>query len=415
MTRMPKETKLYDLLEVKPDASDADLKKSYRKLALRYHPDKNPDAGDQFKEISHAYEVLSDPQKREIYDRYGEEGLNGQGGMGGGMNAEDLFSNIFGGSFFGGAGRGGRSSGPKRGKDMIHQLRVSLEDLYKGKTAKLALQKNVLCSDCNGRGGKEGAVSDCGGCRGTGVKVTLRQFGPMVQQMQQVCNECNGEGQVIKEKDRCKTCAGKKIRGDKKVLEVHIERGMKDGQKIVFNGEGDQQPGVQPGDVVIVLDEKEHPKFSRKNDDLIYKAEIDLLTALAGGKMAIEHLDGHIALVTIVPGEVIKPGDLKTIPGEGMPIYKRSQDYGDLYIQFDIKFPAPNSLTPAQLKSLEKILPARPALPDLTSKDVDEYVLSNVQNGKKFGGSGSRGGAYANSDDMDEDHDHGPQVQCAQQ
>lgn len=405
---MVKDTKYYDALGVSPSASESELKKAYRKLALKYHPDKNPDAGDKFKEISHAYEVLSDPKRRDIYDRFGEEGLQG-GGMGADpMSAEDLFASFFGGGggFFGGGGRG--PSGPRRGKDMMHQLRVSLEDLYKGKVSKLALQKDVVCSACEGRGGKEGAVQECSGCQGRGVKITIKQFGPMVQQLQQTCPDCKGEGQIIREQDRCKVCKGKKIVREKKVLEVHIDKGMRDGQRVVFSGESDQTPGVEPGDVVIVIDEKPHPNFQRKGDDLIFKAEIDLVTALAGGKLAIPHLDNHVALINILPGEVIKPGDLKTVPGEGMPIYRRSQDFGDLYIQFEIKFPEKNWVAEDKLLALEELLPQRRPVPDLSGKEVDEYTLSDVDPSRRMGGS--------SGDHMETDEDQEqPSVQCAQQ
>ncbi|KAJ2987759.1 Type I HSP40 co-chaperone, partial [Globomyces sp. JEL0801] len=258
----------------------------------------NPDAGDQFKDISHAYEVLSDPQKREIYDRYGEDGLKEGGGGHGNMSPEDLFSHLFGG---GGGMFGGRQQqqrGPRKGKDMGHGLKVSLEDLYKGKTSKLALQKQILCTGCEGRGGKEGSVKTCTGCNGRGVKVIMRQLGPMIQQMQQTCTDCNGEGETIRAADRCKTCNGKKI------LEVFVERGMKDGQKITFTGEGDQAPGIIPGDIVIVIEEKEHSRFKRKGDDLYIDIKIDLLTALAGGQFAIPHLDDRTLLISILPGTV---------------------------------------------------------------------------------------------------------------
>ena len=410
---MVKDTKLYDLLGVRPEADDAELKKAYRKLALKYHPDQNPEAGDKFKEISHAYEVLSDQQRREVYDRFGEEGLQG-GGMGADpMSAEELFSSFFGGGGFFGGGSGHRSSGPRKSKDMVHQLRVSLEDLYNGKTSKLALQKNVVCKGCEGRGGKEGAVKQCGGCRGTGVKVVIRQLGPMIQQSQMSCPDCNGEGQIINAKDRCKQCQGKKVVAEKKILEVHIDRGMRDSQKITFSGEADQVPGLPAGDVVIVLDEKPHPRFQRKGDDLIMKYEVDLTTALCGGKLAIPHLDEHIMLITVLPGEIIKPGETKFIAGEGMPIYRRSQDYGDLYIHFDVQFPDKNWAPPAHLEKLAALLPPRKEVGDLKGKTVDEYTLADVDPTRRRG-SGGRGG-HGHSMDMDEDEDHGPQVQCAQQ
>ena len=203
---------------------------------------------------------------------------------------------------------GGRSAGPRRGKDLVHRISVTLEDLYKGKVQKLALSKSVLCKTCEGRGGKKGAVQTCTSCRGQGVKVMLRQLGPMMQQIQQPCNECEGTGEMMNPRDRCKTCNGKKTNSERKVLEVHIDKGMKSGQQIKFAGESDQSPGVVPGDVVIVLEEKPHAKFQRKGDDLFCEAEIDLLTALGGGEFSIDHLDERALHVIIVPGEIIKPG-----------------------------------------------------------------------------------------------------------
>lgn len=226
--------------------------------------------------------------------------------MGGGMDPQDLFSHLFGGGMFGGGGRS-RPSGPRKGKDLVHRIKVSLEELYKGKTTKLALQKSVLCGKCEGRGGKEGAVKECASCRGQGTKTMLRQLGPMVQQMQTTCTDCNGEGQIVNPKDRCKTCNGAKVNRERKVLEVAVDRGMKDGQTITFNGEADQAPNTIPGDVIIVIEEKEHPIFKRKGDDLIMEQHVDLLTALAGGSFPVPHLDDKLFKVNIVPGELIKP------------------------------------------------------------------------------------------------------------
>jgi DnaJ family protein A protein 2 len=258
---------------------------------------------------------LSDPQKRTIYDQYGEEGLEQGGGGGGGMAAEDLFAQFFGGGggggpfggMFGGGG-GGRPQGPPKAKTILHMHKVSLEDIYKGKTSKLALQKSVICPKCTGLGGKEGAVKKCMGCDGRGVKNMMRQMGPMIQRFQTVCPDCGGEGEIIKEKDKCKQCNGKKTVVERKVLHVHVDRGARPGTKIEFRGEGDQSPGVEPGDVIFEIEQKPHARFDRKDDDLYFQADIDILTALGGGKINIEHLDERWVSIDIIPGEVIAPG-----------------------------------------------------------------------------------------------------------
>lgn len=226
------------------------------------------------------------------------------------MNAEDLFSQFFGGSMFGGGmfGGGMRDTGPKKARTIHHVHKVSLEDIYKGKVSKLALQKSVICSACDGRGGKEGAVKTCHGCNGTGAKTMMRQMGPMIQRFQTVCPDCGGEGELIRDRDRCKKCSGKKTVVERKVLHVHVDRGVKNGHRIELRGEGDQVPGVLPGDVVFEIEQKPHPRFTRKDDDLFFQADIDLLTALAGGDVHIEHLDDRWLTVHIYPGEVITPG-----------------------------------------------------------------------------------------------------------
>lgn len=212
-----------------------------------------------------------------------------------------------GGGFFGGGG-GGRQQAARKTKDLVHRVNVTLEDLYKGKTTKLALTRNALCNKCHGRGGKEGAVRTCPSCNGRGIKVTLRQMGPMIQQIQSGCDECSGMGEVINAKDRCSQCKGKKVMPEKKILEVHIDKGMKGGQTIVFNGESDQSPNSESGDVVIVIEEKPHEHFKRQDNNLITELEIDLLTALGGGQVTIRHLDDRALIINFVPGEVVKNG-----------------------------------------------------------------------------------------------------------
>jgi DnaJ family protein A protein 2 len=186
---MPKENEYYTRLGVEASASVDDIKKAYKKMAIKFHPDKNPnnpEAVEKFKEISEAYEVLSDEKKRQIYDKYGKDGLK-EGGFNA-HNAEDIFSQFFGGggfsSFFGGGG----NRGPKRTENIVHELQVTLEDLYKGKTSKLAVQRNVLCGKCSGSGAREGAsAAKCRTCEGRGVRIIIKQMGPMIQQMQTVC------------------------------------------------------------------------------------------------------------------------------------------------------------------------------------------------------------------------------------
>lgn len=402
---MVKDTKYYDVLGVDPGCNESQLKKAYYKLAKVYHPDKNPEAGDKFKEISHAYEVLSDPQKREVYDRHGEEGLSGDGG--GGMSAEDLFSQLFGGGMFN-SGQRRQPTGPRRGKDVGHCLKVTLEDLYCGKVSQLKLSKSVMCAKCDGRGGKAGAVRVCSSCQGQGVKLVIRQMGPMVQQTQVTCSDCRGEGEIINKADRCIECSGRKTVTQKKVLEVHIEKGMEDGTRIPFEGEGDQAPGILPGSVIIVLEQKPHAAFQRKKNDLYFDAQIDLVTALTGGSFHIRHLDERDLLVTILPGEVIKPGEVKCIEGEGMPSL-RHHVKGNLYVRFEIKFPPAYWAAPEVLQQLTQILPAAEPLPQL--KDPEEVMLSNVDPAQQ---SRAEGGA-CHDEDMDDEPHQGHGVQCAQQ
>jgi DnaJ homolog subfamily A member 2 len=229
------------------------------------------------------------------------------------MQAEDIFTQFFGGGGLGGMFGGGmRDTGPKKARPINHTHKVSLEDIFNGKTSKLALQKSVICPECEGRGGKAGAVRTCTGCNGIGMKTMMRQMGPMIQRFQTICPDCNGEGEIIREKDRCKKCKGKKTIVERKVLHVPVDRGVPNGHKIRFEGEGDQVPGVQPGDVEFEIEQKPHPRFNRKGDDLFYKARIHLYTALAGGKIHIQHLDAkpRWLVVHLYPVEVIQPGKI---------------------------------------------------------------------------------------------------------
>ncbi|CAF1136555.1 unnamed protein product [Didymodactylos carnosus] len=371
---MVKDTKYYDILGVKPNSTADDIKKAYRKQALKLHPDKNPDNDpEQFKLLSQAYETLSDDKKRQIYDQGGEQALK-EGGVGAGHFSSpfDLFD-----AFFGGGGRsrfGHGGGGEQRGKNLVHQLAVSLEELYNGTVRKLALQKNVICDKCEGRGGKKGAVQKCMTCHGSGFVIRVNQLAPgMIQQIQSHCSECDGRGEKINPKDKCKTCDGKKIVRERKIIEVHIDKGMEDGKKITFNGEGDQEPGLEPGDIVVVLDEKEHPQFKRDKTDLHMTMSITLSEALCGFQKVINTLDNRALVITSLPGDIIKPGDIKCLLNEGMPVYRNPLDKGRLVLHFDVKFPEKNEINDKNFASLENLLPPRAVVQ--IPMDAEECLL----------------------------------------
>ena len=367
---------------------------------MEHHPDRGGDP-EKFKEISAAHEILSDAEKRKTYDQYGLEGLAGGGG--GGDSAEDIFS-----MFFGGGSRG-RRSGPQRGEDKVHPLKVSLEDLYNGRVVKLALTRKKPCVDCDGRGGKEGAERTCGDCNGRGVRVQLRQIGPgMVQQMQSVCPSCRGECKVMNERDKCASCKGNKIYQDRKVLEVAIEKGMKHGSKIRFSGEGDEVPGTLPGDIIIVVQEKEHDTFKRKASDLLISVNLTITEALCGFTKTITHLDQPTRVLKIEskPGSVTKSGCVKMIAGEGMPYQGNIFTKGNLYIHFNVEFP--KSLPVSTVEALSKALPK--VAPASLNGEEEECSMAEVDV-SNFGKSSDQNGA---EDDDDEEGRGGQRVQCGQ-
>ncbi|KAL1425368.1 hypothetical protein MTO96_019254 [Rhipicephalus appendiculatus] len=343
---MVKETAYYDILGVKPNCTQDELKKAYRKLALKYHPDKNPAEGERFKQISQAYEVLSNAEKRRIYDQGGEQAIKeGAGSGGGGFSAPmDLFDMFF-------------------------------EELYNGATRKLSVQRCTICDKCEGRGGRKGAVERCPSCRGSGMNVRIQQLVPgMVQHIQTTCQECMGEGERINPKDRCKNCNAKKVVRERKILEVHIDKGMEDGQKITFSGEGDQEPGLEPGDIIVVLDEREHEVFKRNRTDLMMRMDLTLTEALCGFQKTITTLDNRTLVITNLPGEVIKNGSVKCILNEGMPQYRNPFEKGKLIIHFVVNFP--DRIDPAVVGKLEALLPARQEcmIPD----SAEEVILQDL-------------------------------------
>lgn len=432
---MPKETKLYDLLNVTPSANDSEIRKAYFKLAKIHHPDKANSTEkneEKFKEIKFAYEVLTDKNKREVYDRYGMEGLKDGGGM-----DEDIFSSMFGGGMggmggmggfpfdlFGGGGGmggfGGRRQQKRRTQNMVYPLKCTLDELYNGATRNIELERSLLCGTCSGSGGKAGATRSCTKCQGRGFVMQYKQLGPgMVQQMQAICRDCNGEGEIINEKDRCKVCVGKKTIKKKKTFEVHIDKGMQDGQKITFRGESNQEPGVESGDLIVVLQQSQHELFTRNTDDLFMSYTMNITEALCGFKTVIKHLDGRNMVLTQEPGQFLSPGSIRAIEKEGMPIYKNPFEKGNLYVKLDVKFPENYSLNDDIIMKLEKLLPPKPKVDIPTGDNVDEVSMVEFESTRGSSKSKSRAEhASAFHEMMDDDEDDedgaagGQRVEC---
>lgn len=413
-------TKFYTLLGVPQNATDDEIKKAHRKLALKLHPDKGGDP-EKFKEINQAYDVLKDHDKRRVYDQYGEDAINEgmhQHGGGGGMG--DLFD------MFMGGGGGGRGMPRERKSDNVtHKLQVTLEDLYNGTTKKLSMSRNLTCDGCRGAGTKSGRKYECSTCHGSGTQTTIRQIGPgMLQQMQSRCSTCAGTGSSTPPSDRCEVCMGKQLKPDKKTFEVHVEKGMKNGAKIVLRGEaGCSEPGLAPGDIILVVQEREHEALKRVNIDLILEKKISLTEALTGASFQIKQLDGRILQVTTPPGDVIKPDTFKCIPDEGMPIHGKPYEKGNLYVRFDVVFP--DSLSAPQVAALKAALPPPPAgaagssAMD-TDEEPEEVRMTHVGSAEQLQEVlkarmkyGRESAAYGS--DSDEDMPRGQRVQCAQQ
>ena len=371
--------------QVEKTADAKEIKKAYRKLAVKHHPDKGGDE-QKFKEINGAYEILSDPEKRSKYDKYGLEGLEeGAGGPGG---AEDLFAAMFGGR--------ARSAGPKRGEDVNHPLKVSLEDLYNGKTVKLAVSRQVLV----------GESRMCSTCDGRGVVVELRQIAlGMVQQMQRRCQDCDGEGYRVQKKR------------EREVLEVLVEKGMKHNQKIVFRNKADEKPNMEAGHLNFIIQEKEHELFKRKGADLLITKTLSLNEALCGFEWTITHLDKREIIIKSKPGEVIKAEAdsqrpfVKIVPSEGMPSHGNPFVKGDLYVLFRVEFPSDGELKPDQVEGLKKLLPGAAMAVDYDPETAEIAHLEHADV-KNFG----KGGVQSHDSAYDSDDDEGgpQQVQCQQ-
>jgi DnaJ family protein A protein 2 len=350
----------YTLLGVSKNSSDADIKKAHRKAALQHHPDKGGDA-EKFKEINEAYEVLRDPEKRRVYDQVGEEAM--KNGVGGGGGPADIF-NMFGGHR------------ERRGDNVVHKLKVSLDEMYKGNVRRLQLTRSVKCEICRGSCSKSGKRYTCETCRGSGVEMKMQQLGPgMMQQFQQRCSRCHGGGRSCPPDDTCDHCGGKGVVSGKKVFEVHVEPGHRHGSQVVFRGEaGSDSPDVPPGDLIFVLEQQKHSVFKRNGADLFHEKTVSLEEALTGVRFYLPHFDGRVLEVT--RDDIVKPESWVCVQKEGMPIHGRPFEKGNLYINFTVKFP--DDITPTQAAAIKEVFGGPPPDGAPPGADVEKVHLLPV-------------------------------------
>ncbi len=331
----------YELLEVARDASGDEIKRSYRSLAMKYHPDKNQGdaaAEAKFKEISEAYEVLKDEQKRAAYDRFGHNAFN-QGGGGAGFGGfefgdglGEMFNNIFRDFMGAGTAGGGGASRNNRGSDLRYDIEISLEDAYKGVSKEIDIKVPATCEDCDGTGVEEGSNKEtCPDCAGTG-KIRMRQ---MFMVVESVCPRCQGYGEIIS--NPCKKCKGAGRVNKAKTLKVNIPAGVDDGNRIRLSGEGEVGiRGGTSGDLYVVTHITEHPFFVREGGNLFGDIPIPVATAILGGDVKIPTIDGAGYTMTIPKGT--QHGEQIRIKELGMPML-RHKGYGDLYVRINIEIP----------------------------------------------------------------------------
>jgi len=339
----------YELLGVSRDASASDIKKAYRRLAMKHHPDRNPDDKEaelKFKELSEAYEVLSDAQKKAAYDQYGHAGVDGQSGFGGG-GFEGGFSDIFGdvfGDIFGGGGGGRRRSNVRRGADLRYNLDLTLEEAVRGSEKTLKVPTYVGCEPCNGSGAKPGtSAKTCGTCGGVG-QVRMQQGFFSVQQ---TCPACRGEGKVIS--DPCNSCHGQGRVEKTKTLSVKIPAGVDTGDRIRLSGEGEAgSHGGPAGDLYVQVNVRQHPIFERDGQHLYCEVPISFVDAALGGELDVPTLDGRVKLK--IPAET-QTGKLFRLRGKGIkPVRGGAQ--GDLMVKAVVETPV--SLTNRQKELLKE-------------------------------------------------------------
>jgi DnaJ homolog subfamily A member 2 len=367
---------LYKILEVSKDADEATIKKSYRKMALKYHPDRNKENKEEsekkFKEISKAYEVLSDSNKRKTYDNFGLDAVN-NGGVGG-ENPFDLFGNIFSQSngfdnmFNMGAHSRTRKNKPRSSPNILKNLDLTLEDVYCERKFNINFDKTIKCRQCNGSGAKDSScIKICKNCDGSGITISIKTFGPgMISQSQTTCNICKGIGKKITTK--CEKCKGSKYESIKKRINVKLEHDNKNRDKLVIQGEAHEDVDCDiTGNLILELNIKEHKDFTRVGNDLFITKSINLVDALCGFDLTIVHLDNRKFLVKT--GDIISPKTMKKINGEGF-------NGGDLVISFEIIFP--KTLSKERKEYISKLLPINKK-PDVNYEGYELKMLENYE------------------------------------
>ena len=352
----------YEVLGVPKGATADEMKKAYRKLAVQYHPDKNPGdktAEDKFKEVGEAYDVLSDEDKRAAYDRYGHQafsgGMGGGGGGGGGFHDPfDIFREAFGGGgggggifeqFFGGGGGGGRrrsSTGPARGSDLRVGLEITLEEAASGTEKDVDIERLISCKTCEGSGSSSGAgKKQCRTCGGVGQVISSRGF----FQIQQTCPDCDGAGEIVS--DPCKVCRGAGRQKDRSRIRLKVPAGIEEGTQLRSTGNGDQgMRGGPTGDLYVLIQVKAHDVFERDGNDLHCEMPLSFTTAALGGELEVPTLNGK---TTVKVPQGTQNGTTFRLRGKGMKVLGRDQ-YGELYVHVQIA--VPNKLTTDQREKL---------------------------------------------------------------
>ena len=334
----------YETLEVSRDASAPELKKAFKKKAMKFHPDRNPDnpeAAEKFKQAAEAYDVLSDPQKKSAYDQFGHQGVEGMGGGGpnfNDININDIFGDIFGDVF------GTRSSSrrSRRGSDLQYNLDLSLKEAVLGAQKKIKIPSQKECHDCNGTGAAKGSSPiTCPNCNGSG-QVRMQQGFFSVQQ---TCSQCSGTGQIIK--DKCKTCGGYGAIKENKTLSVNIPSGVDNGDKVRLSGEGEWQKGGQSGDLYVAIRVSENPIFEREGKDLYLESPIPFEISILGGAIKVPTLEGSISLK--IPAQT-QTGKIFRIKGKGASVVRDSRR-GDILCRVIVE--TPSNLDRNQLKLLK--------------------------------------------------------------